>query len=459
MNVFSSIAFIFYFLPLVLICYYLSPYRLKNLTLLIFSLIFYAWGEPIYIFIMIFSIFSDYIHAMIIDNNRGNIKSKLALISSIVVNLSLLTFFKYSDFLISIYNNISNNNLPLLNLALPIGISFYTFQTMSYSIDVYKNEAPVQKNIISLATYVTLFPQLVAGPIVRYSDIAKDLNYRKHTFDKFYDGTCRFIVGLSKKVLLANNFGIIWFNIKSLSYDSLSMGTAWLGIICFTLQIYFDFSGYSDMAIGLGKFFGFEFLENFNYPYVSKSITEFWRRWHISLGIWFRDYIYIPLGGNRCNKSRFLFNILVVWFLTGLWHGASFNFIIWGLYFGVILIVEKLFLLEVLKSIPNIFNHLYVIILVLISFVLFDITELNSVFDYYKTMFNFNNALFDSTFYYYLIPNIVLLIIGILASTPIFKNIFEEYTLLKFIVLMIGLILSTSFLVDSTFNPFLYFRF
>ena len=396
---------------------------------------------------------------MIIDNNRGNIKSKLALISSIVVNLSLLTFFKYSDFLISIYNNISNNNLPLLNLALPIGISFYTFQTMSYSIDVYKNEAPVQKNIISLATYVTLFPQLVAGPIVRYSDIAKDLNNRKHTFDKFYDGTCRFIVGLSKKVLLANNFGIIWFNIKSLSYDSLSMGTAWLGIICFTLQIYFDFSGYSDMAIGLGKFFGFEFLENFNYPYVSKSITEFWRRWHISLGIWFRDYVYIPLGGNRCNKSRLLFNILVVWFLTGLWHGASFNFIIWGLYFGVILIVEKLFLLEILKSIPNIFGHLYVIILVLISFVLFDITELNNVFDYYKTMFNFNNTLFDSTFYYYLIPNIVLLIIGILASTPIFKNIFEEYTLLKFIVLMMGLILSTSFLVDSTFNPFLYFRF
>ena len=396
---------------------------------------------------------------MIIDNNRGNIKSKLALISSIVVNLSLLTFFKYSDFLISIYNNISNNNLPLLNLALPIGISFYTFQTMSYSIDVYKNEAPVQKNIISLATYVTLFPQLVAGPIVRYSDIAKVLNYRKHTFDKFYDGTCRFIVGLSKKVLLANNFGIIWFNIKNLSYDSLSMGTAWLGIICFTLQIYFDFSGYSDMAIGLGKLFGFEFLENFNYPYVSKSITEFWRRWHLSLGIWFRDYVYIPLGGNRCNKSRWLFNILVVWFLTGLWHGASFNFIIWGLYFGVILIIEKLFLLEILKSIPNIFGHLYVIILVLISFVLFDITELNSVFDYYKTMFNFNNTLFDSTFYYYLIPNIVLLIIGVLASTPIFKNIFKEYTLLKFIVLMMGLILSTSFLVDSTFNPFLYFRF
>lgn len=396
---------------------------------------------------------------MIIDKNRGNIKSELALISSIVVNLSLLTFFKYSDFLISIYNNISSNNLPLLNLALPIGISFYTFQTMSYSIDVYKNEAPVQKNIISLATYVTLFPQLVAGPIVRYSDIAKDLNNRKHTFNKFYDGTCRFIVGLSKKVLLANNLGIIWFNIKNLSYDRLSMGTAWLGIICFTLQIYFDFSGYSDMAIGLGKLFGFEFLENFNYPYVSKSITEFWRRWHISLGIWFRDYVYIPLDGNRCNKSRWLFNILVVWFLTGLWHGASFNFIIWGLYFGVILIVEKLFLLERLKSLPNIFSHLYVIILVLISFVLFDITELNSVFDYYKAMFNFYNTLFDATFYYYLIPNIALLIIGVLASTPIFKNIFEEYTLLKFIVLMMGLILSTSFLVDSTFNPFLYFRF
>ena len=459
MNVFSSIAFIFYFLPLVLICYYLSPYRLKNFVLFIFSLLFYAWGEPLYIFIMIFSIFSDYIHAIIIDKNRGNIKSKIALISSIIINLSLLAFFKYSDFLISIYNNISNNNVPLLNIILPIGISFYTFQTMSYSIDVYRNEAPVQKNIISLASYVTLFPQLVAGPIVRYSDIANDLNNRTHNFDKLYDGVCRFIIGLSKKVILANNLGVIWFNIKSSNYNNLSILTAWLGIICFTLQIYFDFSGYSDMAIGLGKMFGFSFLENFNYPYISKSITEFWRRWHISLGIWFRDYVYIPLGGNRCAKLRWLFNIIVVWFLTGLWHGASFNFILWGLYFGFILILEKLFLLKKLKSLPNIISHVYVITLILISFVLFDITSLSDVFKYYKAMFNFNNVLFDKTFLYYLIPNISLLIIGILGSTPIFKNIFSKYTILKFITLILGLIISTSFLVDSTFNPFLYFRF
>ncbi|SCH18848.1 D-alanyl-lipoteichoic acid biosynthesis protein DltB [uncultured Clostridium sp.] len=459
MNVFSSIAFIFYFLPLVLICYYLSPYRLRNLVLFIFSLFFYAWGEPLYIFIMIFSIFSDYIHAIIIDKNRGNIKSKIALISSIIINLSLLAFFKYSDFLISIYNNISNNNIPLLNIVLPIGISFYTFQTMSYSIDVYRNEAPVQKNIISLASYITLFPQLVAGPIVRYSDIANDLNNRTHNFDKLYDGVCRFIIGLSKKVILANNLGIIWFNIKSSNYNNLSISTAWLGIICFTLQIYFDFSGYSDMAIGLGKMFGFSFLENFNYPYISKSITEFWRRWHMSLGIWFRDYVYIPLGGNRCAKSRWLFNIMVVWFLTGLWHGASFNFILWGLYFGFILILEKLFLLEKLKSLPNIVSHLYVIILILISFVLFDITSFNDVFKYYKAMFNFNNVLIDKTFLYYLVPNISILIIGILASTPIFKNILSKYTIIKFIALILGLIISTAFLVDSTFNPFLYFRF
>lgn len=437
----------------------MSPYRFKNLVLFIFSLIFYAWGEPIYIFIMIFSIFSDYIHAIIIDKNRGNIKSKIALISSIIVNLSLLTFFKYSDFLISIYNNVSNNNIAMLNLALPIGISFYTFQTMSYSIDVYRNEAPVQKNILSLATYITLFPQLVAGPIVRYSDIARDLNHRTHSFDKIYDGVCRFIIGLSKKVILANNLGIIWFNIKNISYNSLSVGTAWLGIICFTLQIYFDFSGYSDMAIGLGKIFGFEFLENFNYPYISKSITEFWRRWHISLGVWFKDYVYIPLGGNRCSKRKWLFNLLVVWFLTGLWHGASFDFIIWGLYFGFILILEKTFLLKKLKQLPTFISHIYTIFLILISFVLFDITELSNVFDYYRSMFNFSNTLFDTTFYYYLVPNILLLIIGIFASTPIFKNILTKYPLLKFLTLIFGLILSTSFLVDSTFNPFLYFRF
>ncbi|MEF9991061.1 MAG: MBOAT family O-acyltransferase [Romboutsia sp.] len=457
--VFSSITFLFYFLPLVLFCYFISPSKLKNLTLLMFSLVFYAWGEPIYILIMLFSSIIDYTHAIIIDKYRGTFKSKLALISSITVNLSLLGFFKYSDFLISIFNDVFNSNIALLNLSLPIGISFYTFQTMSYSIDVYRNEAPVQKNIISLATYVTLFPQLVAGPIVRYSDIAKDLNNRKSTLDKVYEGTYRFIIGLSKKVILANNLGAIWFSIKNTPYEKLSILSAWLGIICFTLQIYFDFSGYSDMAIGLGKIFGFEFLENFNFPYVSKSITEFWRRWHISLGIWFRDYVYIPLGGNRCSKSRWFFNIFAVWFLTGLWHGASFNFILWGLFFGVILLLEKLFLLDILKKVPSFISHFYVIFLVIISFVLFDITKLSDVFKYLGVMFDFSRSLFDAEFLYYLIPNVVLLIVSILASTPLFKNYLDKYKYLRLIVLIFGLVLSTAFLVDATFNPFLYFRF
>ena len=440
--VFSSIVFIFYFLPLVLLFYYLSPNKLRNFTLLVFSLIFYAWGEPIYILIMLFSSISDYIHAIIIDKYRGTFKSKLALVSSIVINLGLLGFFKYSN----------------LGIPLPIGISFYTFQTMSYSIDVYRNNVPVQRNLISLATYVTLFPQLVAGPIVRYLDVANDLKYRTHNSDKFYEGVYRFIIGLSKKVILANNLGIIWFNIKSTPSSQLSMLTAWLGIICFTLQIYFDFSGYSDMAIGLGKMFGFTFLENFNFPYISKSITEFWRRWHISLGIWFRDYVYIPLGGNRCSKTRWIVNIFIVWFLTGLWHGASYNFILWGLYFGFILMLEKLFLLKILNNIPTVFNHIYALLLIIVGFVIFELTDISSIIQYLSAMF-INNKLIDKSFYYYFIPNITLLIFSILASTPIFKHILDKYEIIRFICLIFGMIISVAFLVDSSFNPFLYFRF
>ena len=457
--VFSSITFLFYFLPLVLLFYYIVPYKFKNFILLIFSLIFYAYGEPIYIFIMIFSCIVDYTNALIIDKYRNTYKAKLALISSIVINLSLLGFFKYSDFFISIVNNTTNSNIDLLNIALPIGISFYTFQTMSYTIDVYRNEAPVQRNIISLSTFVTLFPQLVAGPIVRYSDISYDLNHRTHNFNKFYEGVYRFIIGLCKKVLLANNLGLIWYSIKNTPFNTLSIATSWLGIICFTLQIYFDFSGYSDMAIGLGKIFGFEFLENFNFPYISKSITEFWRRWHISLGIWFRDYVYIPLGGNKCSKSRWFFNIFVVWFLTGLWHGASFNFILWGLYFGIILVIEKLFLINLLKKSPNFICHVYVIFLVIIGFVLFEIDTLSGVLNYLSSMFNFNNTLVDNTFLYYLVPNISLIIFAIIASTPIVKNILDKYIYIRIIALLFGMILSTAFLVDASFNPFLYFRF
>ena len=457
--VFSSITFLFYFLPLVILSYFLSPSKLKNLTLLIFSLIFYTFGEPKYIFIMIFSTIVDYIHALIIDKYRNTLKAKIALISSIVINLSLLVFFKYSNFFISIINSIFSANLDSLNLTLPIGISFYTFQTMSYTIDVYKNEAKPQKNILNLATFITLFPQLVAGPIVRYVDIAKQLDTRNSDIDKIYNGIYRFIIGLAKKILLANNLGIIWSSIKISQYRELSILTSWLGIICFSLQIYFDFSGYSDMAIGLGKIFGFDFLENFNFPYISKSITEFWRRWHISLGLWFRDYVYIPLGGNKVSKLKWFRNIFIVWFLTGLWHGASFNFILWGLYFGFILILEKLFILNILNKLPNFFKHTYTLLLVIIGFVFFEIENLKDIFNYFNAMFNLNNKFIDSTFIYYLTPNITLIIISIISSTPLIKNILDKNIYIRFIFIILGFILSVSFLVDSSFNPFLYFRF
>ena len=457
--VFSSITFLFYFFPIVLFSYFLSPSKLKNFTLLIFSLIFYAWGEPVYILIMLFSTVVDYTHALIIDKYRNTFKAKLALISSIIINLSLLVFFKYSDFFISIINSIFNTDIALFNLTLPIGISFYTFQTMSYTIDVYKNEAKPQKNIINLGTFVTLFPQLVAGPIVRYVDISKQLNNRHSNINKIYEGIYRFTIGFSKKILLANNLGLIWTSVKSTPYSELSNLTAWLGIICFTLQIYFDFSGYSDMAIGLGKIFGFDFLENFNFPYISKSITEFWRRWHMSLGIWFRDYVYIPLGGNRVSKLKWFRNIFIVWFLTGFWHGASFNFILWGLYFGFILMLEKLFILNILDKLPNLFKHIYTLFLVVIGFVIFDISDFKDIFDYLNAMFNINNNFIDSTFIYYLVPNITLLIISIIASTPIIKTILDKKIYIRFIVIILGFILCVSFLVDSSFNPFLYFRF
>ena len=457
--VFSSITFLFYFLPLVLFFYFLTPNKLKNFTLLIFSLFFYAWGEPIYILVMLFSCSVDYVNALVIDRYRGTIFSKLALISSIAINLGLLGFFKYSDFVISILNHTTGSNLNLLNIALPIGISFYTFQSMSYTIDVYRNEVPLQKNIISFSAFVTLFPQLVAGPIVRYADIPQEIDHRTHSIDKLYEGIYRFSIGLSKKVLLANNLGSIWANIKDTPFNELSLSTAWLGIICFTLQIYFDFSGYSDMAIGLGKMFGFNFPENFNFPFISKSITEFWRRWHISLGIWFRDYLYIPLGGNRCSKSRWLFNIFIVWFLTGLWHGASFNFILWGLYFGVILALEKLFIMDFIKQLPNFIQHIYVMFLILVSFVLFDFTSLHEVLSYLNSMFTLKNGSVDTYFYYYLIPNVLLIIFSIISSTPVIKKILDNNIYIRFVTILFGLILSTAALVDATFNPFLYFRF
>lgn len=455
--VFSSLTFLFFFLPLVLSMYYIFPNKLKNFILLLFSLLFYSWGEPKYIWIMVFSSIVDFIHAKIIDKNRGNIKSKIALCSSIIINLSLLFYFKYLAFFLDTSNSIFGTDFIIPSIVLPIGISFYTFQTMSYSIDVYLNNAKVQSNFISFAAYVSLFPQLVAGPIVRYKDVAEELDNRKHTFDNLYEGISLFIIGLGKKVIFANNMGLIWTYVKSTDISSISTLTAWLGIIAFALQIYFDFSGYSEMAIGLGKMFGFNFCKNFDYPYISKSITEFWRRWHMSLGQWFRDYVYIPLGGNRCSKRRWLFNIFIVWMITGLWHGAGVNFILWGLYFALILIIEKLFLLKYLDKLPNFIKHLYSLILIINGWVLFELFDFNSITAYFKAMY-LNNTFIDSTFIYLISQNLIILILTILASTPIFKKLLKnEY--IKFTVLIISFFISIAFLVDASFNPFLYFRF
>ena len=455
--VFSSLTFLFFFLPLALGIYYIFPNKTKNLILLLFSLLFYSWGEPKYIFIMIFSSIVDFIHAKIIDKNRGNIKSKIALCSSIFINLSLLFYFKYLGFFLESTNVLFGTSFINPSIALPIGISFYTFQTMSYSIDVYRGDADVQTDFISFATYVSLFPQLVAGPIVRYKDVANELNSRKHSFDNIYEGICMFVMGLGKKVILANNIGLIWNFVKTQDIGSISVLTAWIGIISFSLQIYFDFSGYSDMAIGLGKMFGFNFIKNFDYPYISKSITEFWRRWHMSLGQWFRDYVYIPLGGNKCSKSRWFLNIFIVWMITGLWHGAGVNFILWGLYFGLILILEKMFLLNLLDKIPRFFKHIYSLLLIIIGWILFELNTFSSILVYLKAMF-LNGLVIDNTFIYILSQNLILLIVGILASTPIFKKMFKN-DYFKITILFLSFFISIAFLVDASFNPFLYFRF
>lgn len=460
--VFSSILFLFYFLPATLLLYFIVPKRLKNTVLFLVSLVFYAWGEPVYIVIMLFSTVFDYVNGLLLQRfDNSEKKRKAVVIVAVVGNLLILSFFKYSDFLIQNLNQIAHLNLPLLNLALPIGISFYTFQTMSYTIDVYRRQAPVQKNIISFGAYVTMFPQLIAGPIVRYGTIAEQLVSRNENYDKFSEGLVRFCAGLGKKVLLANNIGFLWDSVKAL--PELSAMTAWLGIIAFAFQIYFDFSGYSDMAIGLGKMFGFEFMENFNYPYISKSITEFWRRWHISLGTWFREYVYIPLGGNRVNLSRMYLNLLIVWFLTGLWHGASWNFAIWGLYYGVVLILEKTFLLKLLEKLPKAVQHVYTLVLVLIGWVFFSFENMGEGMAYLKAMFGANGFM-DTHFLYYLTSYLPVLVVLVIACLPKPRELIQKYCSGKAYIIIpilavIVFIVSTAYLVDSTYNPFLYFRF
>ena len=458
--IFSSILFIYYFLPLLLIFYFIIPSKYKNLVLLIFSLIFYFLGEPKYIIILLLSCIINYILSKQIKKKKN---AKLYLIVSLIYNISQLLIFKYTDFFINNVNNIFNINIPYMYIVMPIGISFFTFQILAYIIDVYNKKHKPAKNIIDFMTYVCLFPQLIAGPIVRYSDVERELQDRTHSFDNFGNGTKRFVIGLSKKVLLANVLGEFS---KSLITETVL--SSWLKPIAYTLQIYFDFSGYSDMAIGLGLMFGFKFLENFNYPLIASSITDFWRRWHISLSSWFRDYVYIPLGGNRVNKIKWIRNLFVVWFLTGFWHGANWNFIIWGLYFGIILVIEKLFIGKYISK-TKIFKYIYSIIIIVISFLIFNSNSINEILSSLKNMFFINNLdLINKETIYYLKNYLVLIIVAIISSTPLLKNIISKIKTTKYkviidilepITIIILLILSTAFLIDESFNPFLYFRF
>lgn len=461
--VFSSITFLYYFLPILLIIYFIVPNKLKNLILLIFSLLFYFYGEPKYIFVLILSFIINYIAGKLI--NKYEKQAKLILIMALIYNIGQLLYFKYTDFFINNVNNIFNISIPLLRIAMPIGISFFTFQTLSYVIDVYNKKVEPCDNFLSFATYVSLFPQLVAGPIVRYKNINNELKNRKTTFDLFANGVSRFVIGLSKKVLIANTLGELCSLLNNISPTIVS---SWLLAVAFTLQIYFDFSGYSDMAIGLGKMFGFEFLENFNYPYIATSITDFWHRWHISLSSFFKDYVYIPLGGNRVSKIKWYRNIFIVWFLTGFWHGAAWNFIIWGLYFAVILILEKTIWLKSLQK-TKIFKYVYTLILVIISFVIFNANTFNDAFMALKNMFGLNHlAISNIETVYYSRSYLIILIIGIIGATPLFKNIINKLknkkvknliSFLEPIYYIVLLVLVTSYLVDSSFNPFLYFRF
>ncbi|MGU8470407.1 MBOAT family O-acyltransferase [Clostridium perfringens] len=454
--VFSSIMFIFRFLPIMFIIYYLTPKKFKNLSLLILSLVFYSWGEPKYFIIMLLSIGVDYSISIFIEKYRGKkIITKVLLFCSLIFNLGMLILFKYLNFFIENINLVFGTSLSLIYLTLPLGISFYTFQTMSYTIDVYRGKIKAERNIINFGAYVCLFPQLIAGPIVKYSDIKNELKNRKIKVNQVEEGITEFIIGMGKKVLIANNIGLLWNEIQELGINYVSTPLLWLGVIAFSFQIYFDFSGYSSMAIGLGKMLGFDFPENFNFPYISRSITEFWRRWHITLGAWFKEYVYIPMGGNRLGENRTILNLFVVWFLTGFWHGAKYNFIIWGLYFFFLIVIEKVFLMNYLNK-YKIFSHIYAIVCIVFGWALFSFEDLLSI----KYLFQME---FSWDFIYYLRNYFLVMIIAILGSTKLINNIYERFIkknkALECLVLMIMFTLSVAYLVDSTYNPFLYFRF
>ncbi len=467
--VFSSVTFIYVFLPVVLLLYYAAPKKLKNLLILLSGIVFYAWGEPVYVVLMMFTTLVDYTAGRLIHKFDEKKRARLAvMVTAVAINLFLLSVFKYSSFVVSNINALLGTNLIDPQLPLPIGISFYTFQSMSYTLDMYMRKVKVQRNFINYAAYVTLFPQIVAGPIVRYQDIANELDYRTISLTKVGEGVGIFMRGLAKKVLLANNIGMLWTTIKGTPLDELSVLTAWLGIIAFTFQIYFDFSGYSDMAIGMGKMMGFNFPQNFNYPYLSKSIGEFWRRWHMTLGSWFRDYVYIPMGGNRVGTLKLLRNLLVVWFLTGLWHGASWNFILWGLYFGVLIALERFFLGKYLKKLPGFLQIAYAFLLVVFGWVLFEFDQLSNVGLYFQAMFGGNSAGFvDGQTWYLFSSYLIILVICIIGATNYPKRLVEKISSRLPVavrwaspVFEMGLLfVCTAFLVNSTYNPFLYFRF
>lgn len=467
--VFSSVIFLFTFLPITLLLYYIVPRCLKNIVLLLCSLVFYAWGEPVYVILMIFSIVFNYFMGRDIDFNRDDpLAKKRSVVLAIVVNLLILGFFKYYGFLIDSVNSVFHSSIPYKELALPIGISFYTFQTLSYIIDVYRGKTPVQKNIIYFGVYVSMFPQLIAGPIVKYIDVEQQLRQRKESLNLFGTGMMYFIRGLGKKVLIANNIGMLFTTISEMDLGSISVVTAWLGAFAYTFQIYFDFGGYSDMAIGLGKMFGFNFMQNFNYPYISKSITEFWRRWHISLSTWFKEYVYIPLGGNRVSSVKHIRNILVVWFLTGLWHGASWNFVVWGMYYGILLLFEKYILSKVLNRLPGFVQHIYALFFVVIGWVFFFSPDLQYAVSYIGLMFGKGASGFMGTAgAYYLLTNLLLFMIAIIGSTPIVHQVFKALIFKPrrkriksaVAVYILIFIIVVAYLVNATYNPFLYFRF
>lgn len=467
--VFSSLIFLFQFFPATLIVYYLSPPKLRNAVLLAASLVFYAWGEPFYVFVMLFSTLFNYAVGLMVEKHRERpgIANGL-LIGSLIVNLVVLFFFKYAGFVAENLNRLLHLHLQTADLPLPLGISFYTFQTMSYVIDVYRRKVTAQRNLISFGTYVAMFPQLVAGPIVKYGDIARQLIARHMTLERFGRGAELFIRGLAKKALLANQIGLLWTNVKATPPGELSVLSAWLGILAFTLQIYFDFSGYSDMARGLGKMFGFDFMKNFNYPYVSRSVTEFWRRWHISLGSWFREYVYIPLGGNRKGLAKQLRNLLIVWFLTGLWHGASWNFIVWGLYFGFLVTAEKLFWLKGLSRLPRFVAHGYTLAAVMIGWVFFEYENLGNAVQFIGTLIGYgSNGFADRQALYDLSVYAGWLTLLAVCATPLPRSLLLRIrkrwaiagSALALGLYLLLLFVSTANLVHETYNPFLYFRF